>query len=270
MVVYRWHPFCSRCSTRGDIRVVNGHGSCAGGRVSPAVETRLWCFFSPAGARSVLVRIVRTMRPRDVDGGSLRAGCPRIQMVQTVFPSVWVIWGDAKIWEVEIYRAVPSEAATHRTKSRQPTLAAWIYVAFQKRHASSRSSQNSIIIFGRTTPGKCHWHFSQKSGTLSHHAYRRTRHRLPVGLPRAQTQGRCARISASKCVHSAQAPIDTRWATDRAPACCGKPPRGHAPCHFPAELSPTRRRRVGSPRKLKHHRHCLRHLAETCFFLPKL
>ena len=45
--------------------------------------------------------------------------------------------------------------------------------AFQKRHASRRSSQNSIIIFWLYT-GKCPWHLLQKSGTLSHHAYRKT------------------------------------------------------------------------------------------------
>ena len=55
------------------------------------------------------------------------------------------------------------------------------FVAFQKRHDSRRSSQNPIIIFGRITHGKCHWHVSQQSVTLSHHAYRRTRHLVVWG-----------------------------------------------------------------------------------------
>ena len=48
------------------------------------------------------------------------------------------------------------------------------FVGFKKRHDSPRSSHNKIIIF--ITPDKCHWHHAQKNGTLSHHAYRRTRH----------------------------------------------------------------------------------------------
>ena len=49
-------------------------------------------------------------------------------------------------------------------------------VAFQRRHDSRRSSQNEIIIFGCIPPGKCHWHLSQKSGTLSHYVYQNTSH----------------------------------------------------------------------------------------------